>query len=138
MIGIKKISYCYYFDDIININDLELDNVLIDEKSYENILFCEFTYKTPYSAKFLCITFDKDDEYARKYYKTSYLKLFYSEKFKVIFGRIRYLIRLKSNTPYVVSHDMKIGIDSDHDLKQKDMHCVVIHIQFVFNKNHNH
>ena len=29
---------CYYFDDVINIYDLDLDNILLDEKSYENIL----------------------------------------------------------------------------------------------------
>ena len=29
---------CYYFDDIIKIEDLNLDNILTDKKSYENIL----------------------------------------------------------------------------------------------------
>ena len=28
---------CYYFNGIINITDLDLDNILLDEKSYENI-----------------------------------------------------------------------------------------------------
>ena len=28
----------YYIDDIININGLDLDNTLLDEKSYENVL----------------------------------------------------------------------------------------------------
>ena len=26
---------CYYFDDLIRIEDFNLDNILIDEKSYE-------------------------------------------------------------------------------------------------------
>ena len=26
---------CYYWDDVININDLDLDNILLDEKSCE-------------------------------------------------------------------------------------------------------
>ena len=34
---IKNIK-CYYFDNIIKIEDLDLDNILIDEKSYKNIL----------------------------------------------------------------------------------------------------
>ena len=34
MNDLKNYAY-YYFDDIININDLELDKILIDEKSYE-------------------------------------------------------------------------------------------------------
>ena len=29
---------CYYFDDLIKIEDFYLDNILIDEKSYKNIL----------------------------------------------------------------------------------------------------
>ena len=29
---------CYYSDDIIKIEDFDLDNILLDEKSYENIL----------------------------------------------------------------------------------------------------
>ena len=28
----------YYFDDIIKIEDLDFDNILSDQKSYENIL----------------------------------------------------------------------------------------------------
>ena len=28
---------CYYFDDIIKIEDFDLDNITIDEKSYESI-----------------------------------------------------------------------------------------------------
>ena len=26
---------CYYFDEIININDLDLDNIFLDKKSYK-------------------------------------------------------------------------------------------------------
>ena len=29
---------CFYFNDIIKIEDFNLDNVLIDEKSFKNIL----------------------------------------------------------------------------------------------------
>ena len=32
-IGIKKRG-CYYFDDIIKIEDFDNDNILIEEKSY--------------------------------------------------------------------------------------------------------
>ena len=28
---------CYYFDDIIKLEDFDLDNILLDEKQYENI-----------------------------------------------------------------------------------------------------
>ena len=36
-----------FFDNIININDLDLDNSLIDEKPYENVLIYSIAYKTP-------------------------------------------------------------------------------------------
>ena len=29
---------CYYFDDIIKLEDFDIENILIDEKSQENIL----------------------------------------------------------------------------------------------------
>ena len=29
---------CYYFDDINKLEDFEFDNILMDEKSHENIL----------------------------------------------------------------------------------------------------
>ena len=35
-IDIKNCT-CYYFDDIIKIEYIYLDNILIDEKSYKNI-----------------------------------------------------------------------------------------------------
>ena len=47
-INIKTFT-CYYFDDIIEIEDL--DNILIDEKSYENILAHNILYKTLIDAK---------------------------------------------------------------------------------------
>ena len=37
---------CYYFDDIIKIEDFNLDDTLIDKKSYENILVYKISYKT--------------------------------------------------------------------------------------------
>ena len=33
-----KSRTCYYFDDIIKLEDFDLDNILVDEKSHENIL----------------------------------------------------------------------------------------------------
>ena len=44
-IDIKNRS-CYYLDDIININDLDLYNILKDEKSYENISIYDVAYQT--------------------------------------------------------------------------------------------
>ena len=33
---------CYYFDDIIKVEDFYLNNILIDKKSYDNILVYKF------------------------------------------------------------------------------------------------
>ena len=44
-IDIKNCA-CYYFDGIVKIEDLHLDNNLIDEKSYENSLVYNISYKT--------------------------------------------------------------------------------------------
>ena len=64
-----------FFDDIINLTDIELDNVLLDEKTYANI-----------GSKPLHTIFDKADGYIRKYDTTKYLVLFHSdEKYERIF-----------------------------------------------------
>ena len=44
--GHTKNFTCYYFDDIINIEHFNFDNILIDEKSYEHILVYDISYKT--------------------------------------------------------------------------------------------
>ena len=38
-------------DDIISINHLDLDNILLDEKLYENVLINNASYKILYGAK---------------------------------------------------------------------------------------
>ena len=37
---------CYYFDDIVKIKGFDLGNSLTDEKSYENILVYNISYKS--------------------------------------------------------------------------------------------
>ena len=39
-----KNCMCYYFDDIIKLEDFDLDNILIDEKSHENTLIYDFSH----------------------------------------------------------------------------------------------
>ena len=52
---LKEISIkdrmCYYFDDITKFEVFDLDNILIDENSYENILVCNISHKTLIDAK---------------------------------------------------------------------------------------
>ena len=39
---LNKNCTCYYLDDLIKLEGLGLDNILIDEKSHENIWFITF------------------------------------------------------------------------------------------------
>ena len=96
---------CYYFDD----------KVLLNKTSYKNILIHDC--KTP-GAKLFHIFFDEVDGYVRKHDGTKCLTLFRSdEKYENIFGRIGYLIMLKSNISGAYSCKyIKININLDEDL----------------------
>ena len=90
-------------------------------KNYTEIfLIYGVAYKTPCGAKPLHIIFDKVDEYVKKYSSTKYLALFHSdEKYERVFGRIRYLIMLKSNISEVYSHKYKkIKTNSDDTFRK--------------------
>ena len=54
---------CYYFDDIIKLEDFDIDNILIDEEYHKNILIYDISYKhkTLTRAKLLRIRFDEID-----------------------------------------------------------------------------
>ena len=72
-------------DDIIKIEDFDLNNVLIDENSYENILVYNISYKSLIDSKPWRIRFDKLDGFIRVYDRTKYLVLFRNEKINVPF-----------------------------------------------------
>ena len=50
---------CYYFKDRTKIEDFDLDNILLDEKSSENILVYDIPYTILIGAKVLHIRYDK-------------------------------------------------------------------------------
>ena len=37
---------CYYYNDIVKLEDCDIDNIVIDKKSHEDILTCNISYKT--------------------------------------------------------------------------------------------
>ena len=86
--------------------------------------------------------FDKVDGFIRDYDGTKYLVLFGLQKCSVIYGRIRYLIGLKSGITYVFPHNYaKNKFDSDDDMPLKEtltLHNVIILIKSVFDKDQNH
>ena len=102
----------------------------MDEKSYENILIYDVLYKTLVAAKPLRINFDNVDEFIRDNDGTKYLVLFGLEKYNAIYDRIIYLIGLKNDITYVLSHYCsKINIDSDDDLPLEEtlnLHNVIV------------
>ena len=70
-------------------------------------------------AKPLRIRFDKIDAFIRVYDGTKYLVLPESEKYDFIYDRIIYLVTVKSDIAYVISHNYaKIKADSSDFLPQ--------------------
>ena len=66
---LKEINYkiltCYFFDDIIKMQDFEFGNILLDEKPYQNVLIYNTLYKTLISTKQLHMRFNKVDRTIR-------------------------------------------------------------------------
>ena len=135
-----KNGTCHYFDDIIKLEDFDIDKILINEKSHETILIYGIWYKTLIAQKPLRIRSDKIDVFIRIDDGSRYLTLFGSEKFDVIYNRIRYLINLKRRRTYVFSnYYTKIKVDFYISLpieKRLALHKVIILIKSV-NKDKN-
>ena len=87
---------CYYFDNITRVIDIDFSDILLDEKSYENILIDDISCKTFMGAKPLRIWFEKIDRFIKTYDGIRYLVLFASERYYVIYDRINYLVSEKA------------------------------------------
>ena len=74
----------YYLNNIIKVEDFDFDNILINERSYKNILDYNISYKILIGAKPFHIRFDKVDGFTRVYDGTRYLVLFGGEKYNFI------------------------------------------------------
>ena len=88
--NIKNSRY-FYFDDIIKVENFYFDNILLDEKSCENILVHYIWYKTLIGAKPLRIRFHKVEFMMEL---DIYLALNGGEKYDFISSRIRYLTEM--------------------------------------------
>ena len=71
--------YFWLFDDTIKFEDFNIDNILINKKSYEIVLVYNISYKTLIGFKPWYIRFDKIDGFIRVYDGTRYLLLFGAE-----------------------------------------------------------
>ena len=65
--------------------------ILLEEKSYENILIYNISYKNFMGAKPLRIRFDKIDGFINIYDGTRYLVLFGPERYNAIYNWIKYI-----------------------------------------------
>ena len=126
---IIKNRTCYYFDDIIKIENFNLDNILIVKKSYENILVYNNTYKY-LIGKPSPIRFGKIDKLTRVYDGTRCLVLFGNGKYHSICNTIEYLVSVKSGITYIICHNYaKMKVDSYSSLpleKTMTFHNVMI------------
>ena len=133
---------CYYFDDTIKLEDFNLDNIVIDKKSHENVLTYGISCKTLIGSKPLRIRFKKIPGFIRIYDGTRYLKLFRYEKFDAVYDSIKYIISLESSITYIFSYYFaKVQIDFYDYLtieKTLTLYNVIILIKLLLNKNKNH
>ena len=129
---------CYYFDGIVKIEDFDLDNLLIYEKSFENILVFNIFYKILIAAKPFCIRFNQVDGFNMVYDGSRYLLLFEREKYDFTYNRVRYLVGVKSGTTCVIFHNYaKIKVDSNNSLPLEEtmaFHNVIILIKTAWKK----
>ena len=133
---------CSYFDDIIKDLDLYLSDILLEEKSYENISVYDISYKTSTGPKQLRIRFDKIDGFIRvRCDELRHLVLLDYELFDKTCDKIKYLISEKSSITDCINLNFgEIRIDSNNFLpteKILTLHNVIIFIKSVIYKNKN-
>ena len=131
---------CYYFNDVMRVIDIGFSDILLTEKSYENILIYNISYKIFMGAKPLCIWFKKIDGFIKIYDGIRYLILFASERYNAIYDKINYLISQKIGITYSVKNSFAgTRIDSYSSLtveKTLTFHVIIL-INSVVNKNEN-
>ena len=111
-IDIKNCT-CYYFEDIwwhlmtFKIEDLDFDNIVIDEKSYENILVYNISYKTLIDWKPLPIMFNKVDRFIRVCDGIRCLVLFYNKKIVLLMIKLDISLVKKMALPILFDIDLQ-------------------------------
>ena len=128
-INIKNRTY-YFFNNIINIEDFDPDNIKIDGKSYKNIFIYYIGYVTIdkdlkiYSAKTLYLIFGEMNGYFEVINENRYLRLVPTneskekiKKYEEMWIKIKDLIRSRTKNldDYDEKH-MEIKFDSDDNL----------------------
>ena len=113
--------------------------MLTEEKSHENILIYDISYKTLIGPNPLCIRLDKIDGFIRIYDGTRYLVLPGPEKYDAIYNRMRYL---KSSITYIfptITQKSRLILMILYLQKKRlTLHNAIILIKSVLNKDKNH
>ena len=125
----------------MRVENIDFD-ILLYEKSYENILTHDISDKTFMGAKLLRVRFHKVDGIIKIYNGTRYLESQNRRRiYNAIYDRINYFISEKSDAKYIVNHNFAtIRIDSYNSLsteKTLTFHNVIILIKSVVSKNKN-
>ena len=111
----------------MKVGDINVDRILLDKKSYENIFLFNILYKKYMDAKPLRIRFDKVDGIIKIHGRIRYLELsnsynevycrINSRIYNAIFDRINYLVSEKSDDKYSIDHyPARTRIDSYNSL----------------------
>ena len=85
--------------------DINLYKILLDKRSYENILTYGISYKIFMGAKPLSIRFDQIDRFVKIYKGIRCLVLFCPEKYDEVYDRIKYIISEKSSITHIFNHN---------------------------------
>ena len=89
----------------MRVMDIDVSDILLNEKWNGNILIYDVSHKTCMGAKPVCTWFDKIDGFIKKYDGIRYSVLFAPERYKAIYDTINHLISGK-----MVSHILLIKI----------------------------
>ena len=106
-----KSHTCYYFDEIIKMEDFDSDNILMDEKSYKNILVYEISKNELFGSKTLHIRFNEVEGFIRYYDGIRYSVLSGSRKHDAVYNRIRYLISQKNQSWFLWLFTSRKNVD---------------------------
>ena len=149
-IDIKNRTY-YFFNDIIDIKNVDPNNIKIDEKSYKNIIIYYIGYVTIKDSKYvkiysvnpLYLIFRSVNRYLEEINKTKYLMLVPTneskekiKKYEELWSKIRALIRsIAKNSDEYDEKYMKIKSNSDEKLlpnKTTEIPMITLVVRAVF------
>ena len=156
VINIKSRTY-YFFDDMINIKNLDPNKVMKDEKSYKNIIIYYIGYVTVKTLSYtkinsgnpLYLIINKINGYIEESKGNKYLKLVPTnegkDKLKIydeLWNKIGDLIRsITNNSDNYDEKYLKIKLNSDDDLrikKTQKLYKMVKVVRSVFHEGSKH